>query len=266
MNKNEVVVLVPHYNDTSGLIISLQSIDASENVDVLVVDDGSCYNKIDEEELKDHFKANGKMIFLYQEKNKGIEHALNLGLEYILKCDYRFVARLDSGDKCLSKRFNIQSKYLKNNPKIKLVGSNVIVNDTKGNLLYKIILPTDSLLIKNRMYITSTIIHPTIMFDKEIIKEVGFYPINYKAAEDYAFYFKILKKYDFSNINEFLLEKELSPNSISVQKRKLQAYNRLKVILDNFYFGYYPIFGLIRNFILLIVPNKILIFIKRVMK
>lgn len=263
--KNEIVVLIPHYNDAEGLERSVLSISKEESVDLLIIDDGSRQCEIIEEKIRNNFKANGAIIFLNLKKNGGITQALNCGLEYIRTKHYQYIARLDAGDICLDNRFKIQVDFLKKNPNIKLVGSNVIVKDHKGNFLYEITVPTDSNKIKNRMYISSsTVIHPTIMFKKEIVDKVGLYPEEYEAAEDYAYYFKILKEFEISNINSFLLEKELNPDSISIRKRKVQSLSRVRVILDNFYFGFYPVYGFIRNYILYLVPNKIIIQIKKV--
>jgi len=262
--KNDVVVLIPHYNDFEGLLKSVKSISREESLDLLIVDDGSSKNKIKEDEIRFNFKANGEVIFLYLKENKGITFALNFGLEYIKEKGYNYVGRLDSGDLCLGNRFKIQVDYLKINPDIKLIGSNIIVNDMEGNFLYKIVVPIDSKRIKDRMYISSsTVIHPSIMFKTEILYSIGNYPSDYQATEDYAFYFKILKQYKISNIDLFLLAKELNPHSISNKNRKIQAYSRLRVIKDNFYFGYYPIYGFVRNYILYLIPNTILNKIKK---
>lgn len=261
---NKVVVLIPHFNNVEGLKKSILSINENENLDLLIIDDGSLIEKINEKEIINFFKAKGKVIFIYMNENKGIEHALNNGLKYLMDREYKYIARLDAGDICLNMRFKKQFDFLEQNDEIGLIGSNVLITDIQGVLLYKIKVPTDSFLIKNRMYICSTVIHPTIMFRKEIVSRVGFYPTNYKAAEDYAYYFEILKKYKFSNINEFLLEKELNPNSISIKNRKKQAYNRVRIIINNFYFGYYPLIGLIWNYILYLSPNNLIIKIKKI--
>jgi hypothetical protein len=145
-----------------------------------------------------------------------------------------------------------------------LVGSHVIVKDTAGKFLFNIDVPTESKKIKKRMFVSSsTVIHPSIMFRAEIVKFIGNYPNEYDAAEDYAFYFKVLKAFTISNMNLYLLEKELNPQSISIKKRKVQAYSRVKIILDNFYFGFYPIYGLTRNSILFLMPNGLLKQIKK---
>ena len=48
---NKLVLLIPHYDNPKGLLVSLASIGCNENLDVLIVDDGS-NNKFDEIEVK----------------------------------------------------------------------------------------------------------------------------------------------------------------------------------------------------------------------
>jgi glycosyltransferase involved in cell wall biosynthesis len=262
--KNEIVVLLPNYNDARGLKKSLEMIPKEDEIDVLIVDDGSVTDLIDEQEIKDHFHAKGKLIFLYLEQNGGIIKALNHGLEHIRTTDYKYIARLDAGDISLNDRFKVQADFLRKHDNIHLIGSKIIVKSMEGKFLFNVKVPTNSNKIKNLMFLnSSTVIHPTIMFKSEILEKVTGYPTKY-YTEDYAFYFEVLKYYNISNIDSFMLEKELNPNSMSMKYRKKQASARLDVIKDNFYFGFYPIYGLFRNYMLYIIPNSIIIEIKKI--
>ncbi|MFZ4435307.1 MAG: glycosyltransferase [Flavobacterium psychrophilum] len=262
--KNEIVILMPNYNDARGLKKSLSVISAHEEIDVLIVDDGSTSDLLNEAELQASFKGKGQLYFLYMKENGGITKALNFGLEYLKNKEYKYIARLDAGDICLNDRFQVQADFLRNNPDIYLVGSNIIVKDLQGNFLFNIKVPTDPSQMKNRMFVSSsTVIHPTIMFKTEILTKISSYPTKY-YTEDYAFYFEVLKYFRISNIDQFLLEKELNPNSMSLKNRKRQASARLAVIKDNFYFGFYPVYGFIRNYILYLVPNSTIISIKKI--
>lgn len=263
--KNETVILMPNYNDARGLKKSLSVISAHEEIDVLIVDDGSTSDLLNEVELQASFKGKGQLYFLYMKENGGITKALNAGLEYLKDKHYTYIARLDAGDICLNDRFKVQADFLKNNPDIHMVGSHIIVKDLQGNFLFNIKVPTDPANMKNLMFVSSsTIIHPTIMFKTEILTKINSYPTKY-YTEDYAFYFEVLKYFRISNIDQFLLEKELNPNSMSLKNRKRQASARLDVIKDNFYFGFYPIYGLLRNYILYLVPNSTIISIKKLL-
>jgi glycosyltransferase involved in cell wall biosynthesis len=262
---NRVIVLIPHYNNIEGLVKSISSIGNEENIDVLIVDDGSI-DKIEEDKIYHSFKANGVVFIDYLEVNKGIEHALNRGLKIILEKGYEFTARLDCGDTCVFNRFKTQEVFLETHKEIVLVGSDVNFTDKKGKVLYNLKTPKNDADIKKKMYINAMHIHPTIMFRNEILKTIGLYPVTYKAAEDFAFFFKIIQKYKVANINSNLVNCELNPNGISSVQRKVQAKNRIKIILKYFYFGIYPIYGLIRSIVLYVLPLRLLIFLKRVMK
>lgn len=254
---------MPNYNDARGVKKSLRLFSDQEEVDVLVVDDGSVTDLIDEEEIRQIFKGKGTVYFLYSEKNGGITQALNLGIAYIRKTDYKFIARLDAGDVCLNNRFKRQRDFLISEPNIHLVGSHIRMLEMNGNFLFDIKVPTSPEEIRKKIYVSSScVIHPTIMFKVEIFEKIKEYPTKY-YTEDFAFYFEVLKYYNISNIDFFLLEKELNPNSMSLKNRKRQASARLHVLRDNFHFGFYPIYGYIRNYILYLIPNKILIRIKR---
>jgi hypothetical protein len=189
---------------------------------------------------------------------------LNQGLKFILMKEvYKYIARLDCGDLCLENRFYLQEKFLNDHLQCKLVGSNAIAIDTNGKELYKTILPENSNIIKNKMYLNAMFLHPTVMFCSSIINEIGYYPTEYKAAEDYAFFFKIVQKYETHNIQKFLLKYEINTQGISLSKRNLQVSSRIKVIKDNFYFGFWPIYGLLRNYALrYLIPQKIINWIK----
>jgi cellulose synthase/poly-beta-1,6-N-acetylglucosamine synthase-like glycosyltransferase len=261
--KNDTIVLMPNYNDARGVKKSLGLFSEQEVVDVLVVDDGSVTDLINEEEIRQNFKGKGTVTFLYLEQNGGIIKALNRGLEYIRTTDYKFIARLDAGDICLDNRFKRQREFLLNEPNIHLVGAHIRMLDMNGKFLFNIKVPTNPEEIRKKIYVSSSVvIHPTIMFKVEILEKIKGYPTEY-YTEDYALYFEVLKHYNISNVDLFLLEKELNPNSMSLKNRKRQASARLDVLKDNFYFGFYPIYGYFRNYILYLVPNKILIRIKR---
>ena len=261
---NNVIILIPHFNNFKGLCHSIFSIEKEEKVDVLIVDDGSTTSKIKERELLKFQKFNGRISFIYNKENLGIEHVLNQGLKYIYSINtYKYIARLDCGDLCLENRFFLQENFLQNNSACKLVGSNAIAIDLKGKELYKTIFPEFSGEIKNKMFLNAMFLHPSVMFCSSLINEIGFYPTEYKAAEDYAFFFKIVQKHETHNIQRFLLKYEINPNGISLSKRNIQVSSRIKIIKNNFYFGFWPIYGLLRNYSLrYLIPQKMINWIK----
>lgn len=265
MKRNKVILLIPHYKNLNGLMTSISSIDKDEYLDILIVDDGSNI-EIDENKVSAAFLGTGDVYFQYLKENKGIEMALNKGLEFILNKNYIYTARLDCGDICIKERFKTQELFLDYNKDISLVGTNVDFLDTKGSLLYTLKVPEKDKQIRKKMFINAMHIHPTIMFRNSILSKIGLYPTNYKAAEDYAFFFNVIKYFKVANINKVLVKCEINPNGISTLLRKKQAINRVKLIKKNFYFGFYPIYGLLRSILLYIAPLSILIKLKSIIK
>lgn len=261
---NKTIVLIPHYNNNNGLKNSIQSIGDNENIDIIIVDDGSFKNFINENEINSLAKFNGTINYIYLENNSGIEIALNTGLEFIKKKNqYDYIARLDCDDICIVNRFEIQEKFLDNNPSIYLVGSNATAIDIKGNFLFEVNFPEKYKDIKNKMFVNSMHLHPCVMFRTKILDTIGFYPTNYKAAEDYAYFFKIVNMYETYNIPKSLIRFQIDEIGISATKRTLQVKNRIKIILTHFYFGFWPIYGLTRSLLLLIIPNNIIKNVKK---
>ena len=254
---NNTIIIIPHFNDLEGLQKTLLSVVEETKLDVIVVDDGS-----KEKPNKSKIKFHGEIFFKHLTVNSGIETALNIGLDYALDNKYEFIGRLDCGDLCHKNKFTKQLTYLSKNKDIKLLGSWARIIDEHGNFKYNLKHPTSYKTIKKKMYLNSMFIHPTVIFRSEILSVIGKYPVNRKAAEDYAFFFNIIKCYKAENYPEILLDYAMSSRSISNTNRKLQVYHRIRIIIDNFYLGIVPIYAIIRNLILLIIPVNILTFIK----
>jgi len=253
----QIAVLIPHYNNIKGLCESLESISNTETVDVVVVDDGSEI-KPNQKELKDQFPYIHNIIVLSNENNRGIEAVLNDGLRYIKEHDYKYIARLDCGDLCREQRFKYQKEYLDNHSNVDLVGGWVSFVDLSGKELFVFRPETAPEKIGKQMYISNQFTHPAIMFRTEAIEQMGYYPTNYPAAEDYAYFFRFVTKLRTANIPEILIDYEINPAGISLSKRKKQIASRLRVILDNFDFSLYAIYGLVRNTMLYFLPYSVI--------
>ena len=256
----EIAVLIPHYNDIDALVKSIKSIDEDIEVDIFVIDDGS---DVKPQKINFEFYKCGQLFFYGYNTNKGIERALNYGLKKIKERDYRFIARLDCADTCVKNRFSKQVSFLKKNKNLSMIGTWVRLVDEKGKLLYTLEFPLKHNKIKKNSYLNAMFIHPTICFKSSILKQIGCYPTDFPAAEDYAFFFKVMEKYETANYPDYLVNVEVNSYGISSVKRRMQVKSRIRVIIDNFYFGFYPIYGLIRNILLLLVSRNITTAVKK---
>ncbi len=254
-------VLIPYYNAGDSLIDSINSIDHEYYTpDVIVVDDGSIKSPANAVIKNYNGPLTVKLITL--EQNRGIEHALNAGLEEYGN-QYELIARLDCGDICKNHRIKKQIDFLDKNKSCFLVGSWVDFVDMSGAKLFTMKHPSDHAGIKKRMFVNSAFGHPAVMFRSTVLKTVGMYPLDTPAAEDYAFFFKIIKKHETANIPESLIDYEVNPNAISTTKRKIQIKNRISIIAKNFDCSPHAIYGLIRSTILLYTPRSFTVFLNK---
>jgi len=260
----DLIILIPHYNNLLDLKESIKSIVETIPVDILIVDDGSS-EKPNQQEIEAFYK-NGNVFIELLDTNVGIENALNAGLSFIESKGYKYIGRLDCGDLNLPNKYRKQLEYLEQNPETFLLGTWADMVDMEGNLLYTLEHPTADTEIKNRMYLNSMFVHPSVIFRTEVIDLIGKYPTKYKAAEDYAYFFEISKKLKVENLPEALLLYKMDPNSISSTKRKLQVKNRIKIIWSHFHLGFYPLYGLIRNVMLLFMSRNLTTFMKKHVK
>ncbi len=250
----KLIILIAHYNNLKGLENSLLSIDESFEVDVMVVDDGS-EEKPDYEKLKNLYK-NGKLFLECLPVNKGVGMAANHGLKKIQEMDYELIGRLDCGDLNKKNKYKFQLDYLEKNPNVKLLGTWADIIDETGNLLYVLKHPTSYEELNKKMYVNCMFINPSVVFYADILKTVGNYPEKYRrAAQDYAFFMNVMKHFEVQNLPESLLYYVIDENSISTQKRKLQIKHRIQIIKENFYFGFYPVYGILRSYLLLHVSR-----------
>jgi glycosyltransferase involved in cell wall biosynthesis len=260
------VILIPHYNNLKGLEKSIESVNHSKGIDILVVDDGSSSSQTPDLERLNEISADNTNVELIQtDENKGIATALNLGLDTILELDkHEFVARLDCGDTCVANRFFIQEDYLDQNSKTALVGSWVKWIDNKSkNEVFKYKPACDHKKIKRMMSVRCNFIHPAVMFRSSVVKELGKYPDNYAAAEDYAYFFNISKNFETANIPKYLTKVDYNIGGISVKNRKSQNLSKLKIIKNFGRKDFYQLYGFAYNLTLLIAPAKLIFLLKK---
>ncbi len=260
--KTKICTLITHYNNLKGLQLSLSSIDEEIDVDLIIVDDGSDIQP----QVSDFNYTHGKLEIIYLNSNQGPQIAANTGLKKIQSRNYEYVGRLDAGDTCLPNRFTKQIAYLEQHKETYLLGTWVNIVDENFNFQYVLKHPIDYASIQKKMYFNLMFVHPSIIFRTSLLEEVGFYPEDFNVALDYAFIFKVVKKKKVENLPEVLLNYVIDPNSISTQRRRRQVWNRIRVITKHFYFGYYPIVGLIRNFILFFVTRDLSERLKKIVK
>lgn len=247
---SRVALLIPVYNNQDGLERSLAALTDEVPLDIVVVDDGST-PPIRLPEVPPPYRA----FLLRLEQNRGIEHALNHGLGWILERGYAYVARLDAGDIPLPGRILKQVEFLEENPEHALVGGQVQFVGLDGKEVFQERFPTEDAQIRRIMHARNCFIHPAVMLRTSALKAVGLYSDRYKALEDFELFFRIMQRFKVANLSDYVVRCEVNPGGISLTKRREQVLGRLRVMLLHFDPRIKESWlGLLKNLLLLFTP------------
>lgn len=262
----DFILLIPCYNNLEGILKSVKSVKYPiHKFEILIVDDGSL-----EPILKENFDSidpDIKIKIIRLNKNQGILNALNIGLKTLEKRnDYNYIARLDAGDTSHKERFIKQVQFLDSNSEIFLLGTWCRFEDPISMKGYDYITKTKHEDIIREMHFKCSFIHPTVMFRKEVLSTVGYYPEGYPHAEDYAYFWKILKKTKGEILGEVLVNIEYSNNNISAKNYKKQIIVRKNIVKEFSAFNWESNLGLAILMIKYLIPSYLLRLIKTSLK
>jgi glycosyltransferase involved in cell wall biosynthesis len=262
----DFLLLIPFYNNLTGLIRSLQSISYNPvKYGLLIVDDGSP-TPLEYEDLAPYVATGVYIHIIRLPRNQGITRALNTGLQWLReRKDFLFVARLDCGDICATDRFERQVAFLREHTDIDLVGSWCIFRNYATGLSYRYSTPTDHKTISRGMYFRNIFIHPTVMWRAGITDKAGIYPETFPHAEDYGFFYEIINKGKGAVIPEDLVICEINPKGISLHFRKQQLKSRMRVVRQYGKSKLLSLMGVVKLWFLLATPYKIVLQTKKIL-
>ncbi len=168
-------------------------------------------------------------------ENEGLGNALRIGT---IVASNQLIARMDTDDICVPNRFELQMTAFRNNPKLDLLGGQVMEFDSNtSDIIGKRCVPTHNDEIKQYMKKRNPFSHPTVMFKKSSVICAGNYR-NRHYVEDYDLWCRMLQQgCYFENLPDTLVYMRTSPN---LYKRRggVRYFNSLKSLeLDKLHRG-----------------------------
>ena len=119
MKKNKYLVLIPAYNPSNKLLELIKDL-KKENLDILIVNDGSCENI----NIFNKIKKEYDIKILEYEKNMGKGHALKYGMQYYINNykDYKGIVTVDADYQHIPKDVLKIMTEMDNNPNTIVLG------------------------------------------------------------------------------------------------------------------------------------------------
>ncbi len=195
MEKNTkpvISVIMGVYNGERFLAEAVESILSQSYGDFEFIICNDCSTDASAEMLKAYAAADGRIVLLENEQNRGLAATLN---RCIAVAKGEFIARMDCDDRALPERFAVQIQWLEQHPEADVLGTAVEYMDDNGDVYGAMSL--DSLCVRSVTEVVrgSCVIHPTVMMRAEALRRVGGYTVNSLTtrAEDYDLWCKIVR-------------------------------------------------------------------------
>lgn len=217
----KVSIIMPVFNQEEYLKKSLESIlnQSYKDFEFLILDDRSTdkSNAI----IKNY---QDKRIKVFQNKTRQrLAKCLNF---LINKAKGKYIARMDGDDISLPHRLKVQADFFDKHNKVVLVGTWAKIIDKKERIIGQFKYPCSYQQIRKDILKYNPFIHPSIMFRKKIVKDIGGYNEKFTYSQDYDLFLRLAAKYKCENIPEFLLNFRWLPN---FSKQKQQHLSALKI-------------------------------------
>jgi len=218
MNKNLVTVLINSYNGEKTIYQTIKSALAQtyKNYEILIIDDASGDNTINLVK-----KFNNKKLRLYRNKKN-----IGLGKSRVLaqsKIRGEYVCILDQDDIWHKNKIKSQLKLFSNNKKIGLIATGYKLIDENNKVISLENKYYDMKNFINYLSFKNIFAHSTIMYRTKYAKSVGWYSNKLIYAQDFDLTLKMLKKYEFKFLRNFLTK--IRVNSKSMSKSKIFQIN-----------------------------------------
>ncbi len=183
-----ITALMSVYNGCEFLGAAIESVlqQSFNNFELLIINDGS--TEPIEDIILDY---KDDRIRLWKHPNIGLTRSLNVGLE-LARGEY--IARMDSDDLSLPRRFKTQIETFRDNHSIDLVGTSFDIINENGEFLERKNAITDDVYRLWRLLCHNNYGHGAVMFRKNAVMGIGNYDAKLKYAQDYDLWSRLSTK------------------------------------------------------------------------
>jgi len=256
MSKNPLVsVIMGVFNGEKHLREAIKSIlnQTFKDFEFVIIND--CSKDKTSEILRKYNQEDERIKIVNNHKNIGLTKSLNKALKITRG---KYIARMDADDISYPERLEKQIDFLSNNLLYGLIGTWGHKIDKGGNVIGELKFLTKNENIRKALIKYNPFIHSSIMLRSEVFKKVGPYNKEWRFAQDYELFFRIIKYYKVANIPEILMAHRWGKSVVSYQKNKEQTLlairARKKVIKEGLYKKTAYIY-LIRPYLAYILPK-----------
>lgn len=226
-------VLIPARGHCEYLPKTLESIRFSTTLpkEVIIVNDGLSESAL---RVIQGFRTELNIVLLHNE-GLGIVSALNTGLNH---CTSPLIARLDADDVVTIKRFEAQVNFMKENPRVAVVGGQVNFINSDSEITGQSSYQVGRLDNTEDFKLKCMIAHPSAMIRTDMARRVlGYRTIctdgRTDFAEDFDFWLRISRIGQVHNLKEVVLLYRQHENQVSRVHSQMQTFATAYISMVN---------------------------------
>jgi GT2 family glycosyltransferase len=216
-----ISVIMPVRNGAKWLAEAVASIRTQDfgEFEFLIVDDGS---DDDTAAVLSGFAADDGRIRLLRQTPQGIAAALN---NAIATARAPYLARLDADDRAKSDRLGKQFAFMEAHPEIGLLGTFAEVIDAAGNIVGRLVPPSDGAKLARVLERTNPFVHSSVMMRAALVRRLGGYRVAFRAAEDYDLWLRMAEAAGVANLAEHLTQYRRHDSNLSRRDAIRQSFS-----------------------------------------
>ncbi|MCK5601312.1 glycosyltransferase [Candidatus Pacearchaeota archaeon] len=207
--KNKITVLMAVYNGQRYLVEAIDSILAQtiKDFNFIIVNDGSTDNTVSILE-----GYTDQRITVLNQRNAGLASALNSGLEH---SKTELILRMDADDIAYPNRIETQIEEYEKLERPDVMGSAVeYINSNGKTIEFRKYPQSHEDIKKSLMRLTCPLIHPTVMFKRKKILELGGYDDKfYYSGQDFELWLRISDHCKMANSDKPVLKLRINDQS-----------------------------------------------------
>ena len=222
-----ISVIMSCYNDERYVRQAIESIlnQTFSDFEFIIIDDCSTDNTL--KIIERYVAIDDRIILIKNEINLGLAASLNKGAAIARAA---WLARMDGDDISEPNRFEVQYAHIADD--VAVIGSYIHIIDEHSIITESFKVPTEhNAILKKLLSFGTSIIHPSVLINKQKFLLVNGYNPIYRTAQDYDLWLRISKVGLIKNIPTNLLRLRKHDNNISATKFNEQ--------LENTFIGFY---------------------------
>ena len=236
-----ISVLMSVYKSEKGAFLdrSLQSVwddQTRKPEQIVLIEDGAIPEEleliIDSFQLRVNASGVAKMVVVKLPVNGGLTKALNAGIKHVTG---DLIARMDSDDISAPQRFELQEKFLRENPEIDILGGSMQEFDDEHECLNVRHYPLTHEDACKYIVKACPLAHPAVMMRRRIFDEGLHYDERYRMSQDIKLWYDaILAGYRMANLQEIILYFR-QQGDVFRRRSRVKAWNEFKIYMNGIY-------------------------------